>query len=115
MAAISAYGVTQHSQIFLLFFRKRIQCIALYQLHNSQALINFIIICDNFMQIKNLRNEFFNEIMLPKGYTDEKQHIMLMKMDSKEDNIKLAKFVYQLSKKRENIMKTENTPRFIIH
>ena len=36
--------------------------------------------------------------MLPKGYTDEKQYIMLMKMDSKEDNIKLAKFVCQLSK-----------------
>ena len=28
---------------------------------------------------------------------------MLMKIDSKEDNIKLAKFVCQLSKKRENI------------
>ena len=42
--------------------------------------------------------------MLPKGYTDEKQYIMLMKIDSKEDNIKLAKFVCQLSKKHENIM-----------
>ena len=40
MAAISAFGVTQHSQIFSLFFRNRIQCIALYQLHNSQALLN---------------------------------------------------------------------------
>ena len=37
MAAISAFGVTQHSQIFSLFFRNRIQCIALYQL---QALLN---------------------------------------------------------------------------
>ena len=42
--------------------------------------------------------------MLPKGCTDEKQYIILMKMDSKEDNIKLAKFVCQLSKKRENII-----------
>ena len=40
MAAISAFGVTQHSQIFSLFFRNRIQCIALYQLHDSQALLN---------------------------------------------------------------------------
>ena len=40
MAAISAFHVTQHSQIFSLFFRNRIQCIALYQLHNSQALLN---------------------------------------------------------------------------
>ena len=42
--------------------------------------------------------------MLPKGCTDEKQYIILLKMDSKEDNIKLAKFVCQLSKKRENII-----------
>ena len=40
MAAITAFDVTQHSQIFPLFFRNRIQCIALYQLHNSQALLN---------------------------------------------------------------------------
>ena len=40
MAAISASGVTQHSQIFSVFFRNRIECIALYQLHNSQALLN---------------------------------------------------------------------------
>ena len=40
MATISAFRVTQHSQIFSLFFRNRIQCIALYQLHNSQALLN---------------------------------------------------------------------------
>ena len=40
MAAISAFGVTQRSQILSLFFRNRIQCIALYQLHNSQALLN---------------------------------------------------------------------------
>ena len=40
MAAISAFGVTQHSQVFSLFFRNRIQCIALYQLRNSQALLN---------------------------------------------------------------------------
>ena len=39
MAAISACGVTQHSQIFSLFFRNRIH-IALYQLHSSQALLN---------------------------------------------------------------------------
>ena len=59
--------------------------------------VRFITRCDNFMQIKNLRNEFFNDIMLPKRYTDEKQYIILMKMGSKEDNIKLAKFVCQLS------------------
>ena len=53
--------------------------------------VQFITRCDNFMQMKNLRNEFFNEIMLPNGYTDEKQHIILTKMDSKEENIKLAK------------------------
>ena len=40
MAAISAFRVTQYGQIFSLFFRNRIQCIALYQLHNSQALLN---------------------------------------------------------------------------
>ena len=40
MAAISALRVTQHSQIFSLFFRNQIQCISLYQLHNSQALLN---------------------------------------------------------------------------
>ena len=40
MAAISAFGVTQHSQIFSFFFRNRYQFIALYQLHNSQALPN---------------------------------------------------------------------------
>ena len=59
--------------------------------------VHFITRCDNFMQIKNLRNEFFNDIMLPKRYTDEKQYVMLMKMGSEEDNIKLAKFVCQLS------------------
>ena len=66
--------------------------------------VHFITRCDNFMQIKNLRNEFFNEIMLPKRYIDEKQYIMLMKMGCTEDNIKLAKLVCQLSKKRENII-----------
>ena len=40
MTAISAFRVTQHSQIFSLFFRNRIQCIALYQLHNSQAVLS---------------------------------------------------------------------------
>ena len=40
MAAVSAFRVMQHSQIFSLFFRNRIQCIVLYQLHNSQALLN---------------------------------------------------------------------------
>ena len=39
MAAISAFCVTQPSQIFSLFFRNQIQCIA-HQLHNSQALLN---------------------------------------------------------------------------
>ena len=42
--------------------------------------------------------------MLPKGYTDEKQYIILMKMETKEDNIKLPKFVCQLSKKPESII-----------
>ena len=61
--------------------------------------VHFITRCDNFMQIKNLRNEFFSEInMLPKGCTDEKQYTILMKMDSEEDDVKLAKFVCQLSK-----------------
>ena len=40
MIAISAFRVTQHRQIFSLFFRNQIQSIALYQLHNSQALLN---------------------------------------------------------------------------
>ena len=40
MAAISAFRVTRQSQIFSHFFRNRIQCIALYQLHTSQALLN---------------------------------------------------------------------------
>ena len=42
--------------------------------------------------------------MLPKGYTDEKQCLILMKIDSEEDNIKLAKFVCQLSEKCESII-----------
>ena len=40
MAAISALRATQQSQIFSLFFRNRIQYIALYQLRDSQALLN---------------------------------------------------------------------------
>ena len=40
MVAIRAFRVTQHGQIFALLFRNRIQCTALYQLHNSQALLN---------------------------------------------------------------------------
>ena len=40
MAAISAFRVTQHSQIFSFFFRNWIQWIALYQLQNFQALFN---------------------------------------------------------------------------
>ena len=40
MAAISTFCVTQHNQIFSVFFRNRIQCTARYQLHNSQALLN---------------------------------------------------------------------------
>ena len=53
---ISAFRVTQHSQIFSLFFRNRIQCIALYQLHNSQALLNlyrgYFTTCENFMSVR---------------------------------------------------------------
>ena len=45
--------------------------------------VHFITRCDTFMQMKNFKNEFINEIMLPKGYTDEEQYIILMKMDSK--------------------------------
>ena len=48
--------------------------------------------------------------MLPTGYTDEKQYIILIKMDSEEDNIKLAKFVGQLSKERESIINRQKTP-----
>ena len=44
-------------------------------------------------------------------YTDEKQYIVLMKMDSEEDNIKLAKFVCQLSKKCESII---NRPKALL-
>ena len=40
MATISAFRVKQNSQSFSFFFRNRIQCIALYQLYNSQALLN---------------------------------------------------------------------------
>ena len=52
--------------------------------------------------------------MLPKGYTDEKQYIILMKMDSKEDNIKLAKFVCQLSKKRESIKNRQKVQKALL-
>ena len=38
--AIIHLSVTQHTQVFSLFFRNRIQSIALYQLHNSEALVN---------------------------------------------------------------------------
>ena len=40
-----------------------------------------------------------------------------MKMDSKENNIKLARFVCQLSKKRENIINRQKAllDSFIIH
>ena len=61
------------------------------------------------MPNKSLRNEFFNEKMLPKGYTDEKQYIIQMKMDSKEDDVKLPKFVCQLSKKRESIINRQKS------
>ena len=74
--------------------------------------VHFTTRCDNFMQMKNLRNEFFNEIMLPKGYTDENKYVILMKMDSKENNIKLAKFVCQLSKKRESMI---NRQKALLH
>ena len=69
----------------------------------SKDEVHFITRCDNFMQIKNLRNEFFKEIMLPKGYTDEKQYIILTKIDSEEDNIKLAKFVCQICLKNVKV------------
>ena len=51
MASISAFGVRQHSQIFSLFFRNRIQCIVLCQLHNSQALLNLRPGCHSHMFI----------------------------------------------------------------
>ena len=57
MAAISAFGVTQHSQIFLPLFRNQIQCIALYQLHNSQALLNLRRGYDKEMQ-SNFQTKF---------------------------------------------------------
>ena len=57
MAAISAFRVTQHSQIFSLFFRNRTQCIALYQLHNSQVLIN---LCRGYYINVTLRFYIFN-------------------------------------------------------
>ena len=60
MATISAFRVTQHSQIFSLFFRNQIQCIALYQLYNSQALLNLcrgyyktLLNCQDWAQIKD--------------------------------------------------------------
>ena len=40
MTAINDFRVMQRSLIFPLFFRNRVQCIVLYQLHNSQALLN---------------------------------------------------------------------------
>ena len=43
MATISAFRVTQHSQIFSFFFRNRIQCNALYQLYNCQALSTYAV------------------------------------------------------------------------
>ena len=43
MAAISAFLVTQHTQIFSFFFRNQIQCIALYQLHNSQLCSTYVV------------------------------------------------------------------------
>ena len=63
MAAISAFGVTQHSQIFSLFFRNRIQCIALYQLHNSQALLativaGYAVIMEIQKMAKTLKDKF---------------------------------------------------------
>ena len=58
MAAISAFRVTQHSQIFSLFFSNRIQCIALYQLHNSQALLN-------------LRRGYFSQLVSAFGWRHE--------------------------------------------
>ena len=45
-------------------------------------------------------------------YTDEKQYIVLMKMNSEEDNIKLAKFICQLSKKRGSII---NGPKALLN
>ena len=68
MVAISAFCVTQHSQIFSLFFGNQIQCIALYQLHNSQALLNlrrgyFSVKFEKFIvgyKLMKLCNIFFN-------------------------------------------------------
>ena len=51
MTAISAFRV---SQIFSLFFRNLFQCIALYQLHNFQALLNLR--CGYFMKNNELKN-----------------------------------------------------------
>ena len=42
--------------------------------------VHFITRCDNSMQMKNLRNELFNEITLPKGYTDDKKYIILKRI-----------------------------------
>ena len=67
MAAISAFRVTKHSQFFSLFFRNPIQCIALYQLHNSQALLNlrrgyFSLFREIFKYHENMSNNKFREI-----------------------------------------------------
>ena len=42
--------------------------------------------------------------MLPKGHTDEKQYIILMKIDSKEDNVKLANLFVNYLKKHASII-----------
>ena len=56
MAVISAFHVTQLSQISSLIFRNRIQGIALYQLHSSQALLN-------------LRRGYFNDFPLHETFS----------------------------------------------
>ena len=62
MAALSAFGVTQHSQIFSLFFRNRIQYIALYQLHSSQALLNLRLGYYTFREKKDYLYNFKSEV-----------------------------------------------------
>ena len=70
MAAISAFRVTQHSQIFSHFFRNRIQCIALYQFHNSQALLSlrhgyFVnLVCDQSVVIQLMNTLFITFVLL---------------------------------------------------
>ena len=47
--------------------------------------------------------------MLRKGYTNEKQYVILIRMNLKEDTIKLDKFVYELSEKRKRKINRQKT------